>query len=66
MYQTTPDLSIQNLQLKLGIHYAPPKVRRHGLRETHLWPLVSRGKGPEANIGTWAAVLPARRGIGES
>ena len=46
MYPIERSLSNQNPQLNLGIDFAPPKVRRHGLRETHLWPLVSRGKGP--------------------
>ena len=27
-----------------GIEFAPPKVRSHGLREAHTYPLVSRGK----------------------
>lgn len=27
-----------------GIEYAPEQVRRHGLQETHTWPLVSDGK----------------------
>ena len=29
-----------------GIESAPPKVRLHGLREAHTYPLVSRGKRP--------------------
>ena len=31
-------------QLELAIEHAPPKVRRHGLRDAHTRPLVSRGK----------------------
>ena len=33
-------------QLTLGIEFAPRKVRSHGLREAHTYPLVSRGKRP--------------------
>ena len=36
-------------QLTLGIDYAPQQVRRHGLREAHIYPFVSHGKGPD----TW-------------
>ena len=38
-YQKTP--TQQDL---FGIDYAPTKVREHGLKETHSYPLVSRGK----------------------
>ena len=31
-------------QLILPIEFAPPKVRAHGLRDAHSYPLVSRGK----------------------
>ena len=31
-------------QLELGIQFAPPKVRLHGLRDAHTYPLVSHGK----------------------
>ena len=31
-------------QLELAIDYAPMRVRKHGLRETHMYPLVSDGK----------------------
>ena len=34
-------------QLVLGIDFAPPKVRRYGLRDAHLRPLVSLGKGDD-------------------
>ena len=27
-----------------GIDHAPPKIRAHGLREAHIWPLVSKGR----------------------
>ena len=33
-------------QLELGIQFAPLKVRLHGLREAHTYPLVSRGRRP--------------------
>ena len=29
-----------------GIDFAPKKVRKHGLQETHSYPLVSNGKEP--------------------
>ena len=29
-----------------GIEFAPPKVRSHGLKEAHTYPLVSQGKPP--------------------
>ena len=32
-------------QLILPIEFAPPKVRAHGLRDAHTYPLVSMGKG---------------------
>ena len=32
-------------QLELAIEHAPLKVRQHGLRDAHSYPLVSRGKG---------------------
>ena len=28
-----------------GIEFAPTKVRAHGLRDAHVWPLVARIKG---------------------
>ena len=31
-------------QIPLPLDQAPAKVRRHGLRDCHTWPLVSRGK----------------------
>ena len=31
-------------QLKLPIEFAPPRVRAHGLRDAHSYPLVSQGK----------------------
>ena len=33
-------------QLTLGIDYAPQQVRRHGLREAHIYPFVSHGQRP--------------------
>ena len=32
-------------QLSLPIEYAPTKVRTHGLKDAHSYPLVSQGKG---------------------
>ena len=40
-------------QLRLGIDYAPPKVRRHGLRDAHTYPLVSRGKRNGLPWASW-------------
>ena len=34
----------RQLKLDFGIDYAPAKVRAHGLREAHSYPLVSQGK----------------------
>ena len=39
---------IQQLTLP-GIDFAPPKVRRYGLREAHSYPLVSHGKDVAGN-----------------
>ena len=41
----TPDRPPEQLELP-GIEFVPPKVRSHGLREAHTYPLVSRGKRP--------------------
>ena len=40
---STPNRPPKQLALP-GIEFAPPKVRSHGLREAHTYPLVSRGK----------------------
>ena len=37
-------------ELDLGIDYAPDIVRRHGLRDAHLRPLVSRHKGESFRV----------------
>lgn len=38
-------------QLRLpGIDFAPPKVRAHGLRDAHVWPLVARIKGESFRV----------------
>ena len=34
----------RQLKLDFGIDYAPAKVREHGLRDAHSYPLVSQGK----------------------
>ena len=33
-----------------GIEFAPPKVRAHGLRDAHVWPLVARIKGESFRV----------------
>ena len=38
------------LELDLGINYAPAIVREHGLKDTHLWPLVARRKGESFRV----------------
>ena len=42
---STPNRPPKQLALP-GIEFAPPKVRSHGIREAHTYPLVSRGKRP--------------------
>ena len=37
-------------ELPLGIDFAPDIVRRHGLRDTHIEPLVSRRKGQSFRV----------------
>ena len=37
-------------ELPLGIDYAPAIVRRHGLRDTHIQPLVARHKGESFRV----------------
>ena len=45
-----------------GIEFAPGKVRRHGLREFHTYPLVSPGKDAAgAWPGSWR--VPADAGL---
>ena len=44
MHNTPSQATAQGQQLSLAIQYAPSKVRDHGLREAHSWPLVSHGK----------------------
>ena len=36
---------------RLPLEYAPEKVRRHGLRDAHTWPLVSHGQLPDGTHG---------------
>ena len=38
------------LELELGINYAPAIVREHGLRDAHLRPLVARHKGQSFRV----------------
>ena len=33
-----------------GIEFAPPKVRAHGYRDAHVWPLVARIKGESFRV----------------
>ena len=37
-------------ELPLGIHFAPDIVRRHGLRDAHIQPLVARHKGESFRV----------------
>ena len=37
-------------ELPLGIDYAPDIVRRHGLRDAHIQPLVARRKGESFRV----------------
>ena len=43
-----------------GIEFAPPRVRAHGLRDAHTYPLVSMGKG-HAGRTAHLFVLPLLR-----
>ena len=43
-----------------GIDFAPKKVRKHGLQETHSYPLVSNGKEPTEGRFTGSFRVPAR------
>ena len=36
--------AVNSPQIELAINFAPMRVRKHGLRETHMYPLVSDGK----------------------
>ena len=38
-------------ELLLPLEYAPAKVIRHGLRDAHVWPLVSHGQLPDGTHG---------------
>ena len=38
------------LELDLGIHYVPQLVRDHGLRDAHIYPLVSPYKGQSFRV----------------
>ena len=40
----------KQLELPLGINYAPAIVRAHGLKDTHVQPLVSRRKGSSFRV----------------
>ena len=45
------------LELPLGIDYAPAIVREHGLKDAHLWPQVARRKGESFRVharNAWA------------
>ena len=46
-------------QLKLPIEFAPPRVRKHGLRDAHTYPLVSMGKGHSGAHSASFRVPPA-------
>ena len=48
-HYTSPEPAEQ-LELPLGIDYAPAIVRQHGLRDTHIQPLVSRHKGESFRV----------------
>ena len=41
----------RQFKLDFGIDYAPAKVRAHGLKEAHTFPLVSKGKQGGAHAG---------------
>ena len=41
------------IQLNLGIDYAPQRMRDHGLREAHTYPLVSEGKIADGDYVSW-------------
>ena len=43
-----------------GIDFAPKKVRKHGLKETHTYPQVSNGKEPTEGRFTGSFRVPAR------
>ena len=38
------------IELPLGIHFAPAIVREHGLKDAHLWPQVARRKGESFRV----------------
>ena len=44
MHETNSSPPAPPVQYELAIDAAPPKVRRYGLRDAHVRPLVSRGK----------------------
>ena len=46
----TPSRPATQLSLELGINYAPAVVRDHGLRDTHIQPLVARHKGESFRV----------------
>ena len=51
-------------QKLFGIDYAPEKVRAHGLKEAHTFPLVSKGKQGGAHAGSFR--VPATEAWGFS
>ena len=51
---------LKPVQFQLAIDHAPPKVRRYGLRDAHVRPLVSHGKrggvfGGSFRVAPWEA-----------
>ena len=50
---------LDSRQLKLPIEFAPPKIRAHGLKDAHTYPLVSMGKGHSGAHSASFRVLPA-------
>ena len=61
MHNNRSQATAQGQQLSLAIQYAPPIVRRHGLRESHSFPLVSHGKGEDGEF-TGSFRVPAPQG----
>ena len=55
-------LADEQLALPLAIHDVPSKVRQHGLRETHSYPLVSQGKDDDGWSATRKPTWIAWRG----
>ena len=53
MRSLAPNPDSKQLSLNFGIAHAPAKVRAHGLKEAHTFPLVSRGKQGGAHAGSF-------------